>query len=77
MLCIHKVTFDVVVALVSWKARRERQVNYDNFVDVVELVKIHEDDVDAVVEVEVVVDEYNLKEKMNERQGIQDLNCYY
>lgn len=77
MLCIHKVTFDVVVALVSWKARRERQVNYENFVDVVELVKIHEDDVDAVVEVEVVVDEYNLKEKMNERQGIQGLSCYY
>lgn len=39
MLCIHKVTFDVaVVALVSWKARRERQVNYENLVVAVELV---------------------------------------
>lgn len=83
MLCIHKVTFDVVVvvvALVSWRAQRERQVNYENHVVAVGLAKMDENDVDvdAVVGFEVVADEYSVKEKekMNERQGIQDLNYY-
>lgn len=80
MLCIHKVTFDVVVvvvvALVSWKARRERQVNYENRVVAVGLAKMDENDVD--VDAVVEVDECSLKEreKMNERQGTRGLNCY-
>lgn len=79
-MCIHKVTFDVVVVLVSWKAQKERQVNYDDIHVVhvvVVMVVVDEVDVDAVVEdviVVVVVDYDNLKERerKNERQGIQD-----
>ena len=80
-MCIHKATFDVVVVvLVSWKAQKERQVNYDDIHVVhvvVVMVVVDEVDVDAVVEdviVVVVVDYDNLKERerKNERQGIQD-----